>query len=280
MSSGFIVYRFVFATTPARRLLYGLLIPYVVMGAYFTFNRAGWGAMALDLLVAAIFLPGFRRLFLAGALAAALGLAYSWSSVLQSSVVTERLSSRGPVDYRIEIWGHAAEIFRYSPIFGLGYNNFGRFYLRYDPSWLKYTVLPQPHNTFLEVFFDNGLIGGLPYLASFILVAVGAIRHYRRARDPASKGLVLAFGLAFLPYLVEGMVVDMIFAYYVNLVLMLAVGAFFGWQTAQQPALQQAGLDNRPADLPVAVLPATEVFDAGSDSGAVSGRSGEVHQRG
>ena len=103
MSSGFIVYRFVFATTPRRRLLYGLLIPYVVVGAYFTFNRAGWGAMALDLLVAAIFLPGFRRLFLAGALVAALGLAFSWTTVMQSSVVTERLSSRGPVDYRIEI---------------------------------------------------------------------------------------------------------------------------------------------------------------------------------
>ena len=108
-------------------------------------------------------------------------------------------------------------------------------------------MLPQPHNTFLEVFFDNGLIGGIPYLACFILVAVGAIRHYRRAREPSEKGLVLAFGLAFLPYLVEGMVVDMIFAYYVNLVLMLAVGSLFGWQTALQTAPERAELHITPA---------------------------------
>jgi uncharacterized membrane protein len=73
-------------------------------------------------------------------------------------------------------------------------------------------------------------------MAMFIVIGLGIVRFYRRAKDKTDgdAGLILAFALAVLAYVVQAMVVDMAVAYYVNMVFMLAVGALFGWQESTE----------------------------------------------
>lgn len=230
MASGFAVYRFVRARSFSWRAAYGLLTVYTIIGVYFTFNRAGWLSLALNLIILAISWPSFRRVFVAVAVAGVAALVLSWGTIQNSAVVTQRLGAKGPLSYRMEIWGRAAQIIASSPIAGLGYSNFARVYLRYNPEWEKSVVAPAPHNSFLEVLFNTGLVGGVPYIAMYIIITAGIVRFYHRARAPDDRALILAFALAPLAYLVQAVVVDMISGYYVNMVVMLAVGSLFGWQ--------------------------------------------------
>ena len=245
MGSVFAVYRLTRARTFNAEVLYTLLAAYMAVGVFFTYNRAGYLGLAIDLVIMAVAWPRFRRLFVAAALVGSVAVLLSWSTVQQSAVVTERLQAKGPITYRLEIWGRAAQILMRNPIFGLGFFNFGPAYLRYNPAWVKGVVLPAPHNTVLEVTFNSGLIAGIPYVATILLIITSIVRFYRRARDDVDSGgeaaLVLAFGLALLAYLVQSMVVDMVAAYYVNTVMMLALGALFGWQTERNYASRHPG---------------------------------------
>ncbi len=231
MSAAFTAYRLAHARTLQSSLLYAGVLAYVGVGVYFTYNRAGYISLGLVLLLAALAWPRFRRVFVVAAVVGVAALAMSWNTVQQSAVVTERLSARGPVEYRLEIWGNAAHILAHNPIAGLGYGNFGRVYLKYNPSWEYATVLPAPHNTVLEVAFNSGLLGVAPYLATAALILTGIVASVRRERgSPRNAALAMAFGISLVPYAVEAMVVDMVSAYYVNMVMMLSVGALFGWQ--------------------------------------------------
>jgi O-antigen ligase len=235
MSSAFVIYRFTQAKTFGWRLFYALTLAYVSIGVYYTYNRGGYIALALCLLLGAIVWPAFRRVFIAAAIVGGAALALSWSTVQQSSVVSQRIGARGPIEYRAEIWRNAAQIFSRSPIMGLGYSNFGAAYIKFDPTSADITVLPAPHNSVLEVAFDSGLVGVIPYVTMFALIIAGAFGFVRRARDGLGAGLATAFAIAIVPYLVEAMVIDMVSAYYVNMVMMLVVGALFGWQSSRQP---------------------------------------------
>lgn len=234
MSSAFTAYRLAHAHTAPAGLLYGALLAYTAVGVYFTYNRAGYISLAAALLLAALAWPRFRRVFAVAAVAGAAVLVMSWSTVMQSAVVTERLSASGPVEYRMEIWGNAARILAHNPLLGLGYGNFGQVYLSYNPSWEYATVLPAPHNSVLEVAFNSGLLGVAPYLASACLIALGIARFRRAGGAARDVALATAFAICLVPYAVEAMVVDMVSAYYVNMVMMLSVGALFGWQMERQ----------------------------------------------
>lgn len=235
MSSGFAIYRFVQERRALWSAFYLALAAFMIVGVFYTYNRAGWLSLAVCLTLMALFWPRFRWVFAVVLLVGGLAVSASWATVQRSAVVTQRLNARGPIDYRIEIWGRATRILAQNPIAGLGYGNFGRVYLRYNPAWETATVMPAPHNSALEVVFNTGLVGAIPYLAMLAAMLVGTARFYRRARDSVDgeAGLVLAFGLAIVAYLIQAMVVDMVAAHYVNMVFMLAVGALFGWQSKE-----------------------------------------------
>lgn len=241
MSTAFTAYRLAHARSATVSLVYAALLAYCALGVYYTYNRAGYVALALSLLLAALAWPRFRRVFAVAAVAGGAALIMSWSTVQQSAVVTQRLGARGPVEYRLEIWGNAAQILAHNPLLGLGYGNFGRVYLRYNPAWEYATVLPAPHNSLLEVAFNSGLAGLGPYLLTATLIAVG-IARFRRGEggDAGDVALATAFAISLVPYAVEAMVIDMVAAYYVNMVMMLSVGALFGWQVERKATADAA----------------------------------------
>jgi len=232
----FIIHRWLTAATGIEHWLYAGAATMVGLGLFMTYNRAGWVSAILSMAIMAVIHPRWRRVFVAFALIAVIILALAWGFLQQSPVVAERLNARGPIEYRLEVLSQVAFFIRQNPLFGLGYFNFGWVYARYHPEWLKGTVLPTPHNSFLEVTINNGLLSAIPYTLSFMLMGLGILSFYRRARRagwPGEAETILPFGLALLVYVMNAMVVDMLAGYYPNMIFMFIMGTVFAWQLAR-----------------------------------------------
>jgi O-antigen ligase len=66
------------------------------------------------------------------------------------------------------------------PIGGVGFRNFGRMYLIYLPSDATDRAPRAPHNTYLQTFTENGLVGGVPFLIVLYFAFGNAWALHRR----------------------------------------------------------------------------------------------------
>lgn len=84
------------------------------------------------------------------------------------------LEARSSLASRVMIWESAARIISDQPFFGIGIGRFQETYLayqRYFPPYLEWAV-PQPHNLYLAVWLETGLLG----LCGFGLLMAAWIR--------------------------------------------------------------------------------------------------------
>jgi O-antigen ligase len=108
------------------------------------------------------------------------------------------------VEARLINWGIALEGFQERPIFGWGPETYYRvFDLHYDPriEELEFSAkgFDRPHNRLLEQLSDTGVVGGLAYLASLLLVVGHLLMAYQRARiDVDTLAASIAIGISFL----------------------------------------------------------------------------------
>jgi O-antigen ligase len=133
------------ALTLSRSAIAGLYLTFVVFLARRN-RRAGWLALAVGLLVAAISIPLFIQ-FRAG---------------LQGV-----FAAQSPLDWilgadeaRITAWGAAARMFADSPLIGHGFLSYKELGDAFgDPR------LGSPHNEVLRLFAEEGIVGGVAILA-------------------------------------------------------------------------------------------------------------------
>ncbi|WP_301109825.1 O-antigen ligase [Sporosarcina sp.] len=67
---------------------------------------------------------------------------------------------------RFEIWENALRIFADHPLFGVGIYNFQQYNLHY------FSDFHYPHNTFLEVLVESGIVGLVLFLTLFLILLV------------------------------------------------------------------------------------------------------------
>ncbi len=80
------------------------------------------------------------------------------------------LQDRSSLASRLIIWNVATEIISFHPLFGIGIGRFQEVYLSFQsffPPYLEWAV-PQPHNLYLAVWLQTGLIG----LSGFVLLCI------------------------------------------------------------------------------------------------------------
>ncbi len=141
-----------------------LLLASVPLAILATLTRAVWLAFAGSV-IAVLFLSKSRRLrlglaTLAFVAAALLGIVMSTTSL--GDVVSDRVEESSPVDYRMAVYAGGWQMFLERPLMGWGFHQMPQELPRYV-SEFKDKVL-YPHNTYLEVLVENGLVGLIFYI--------------------------------------------------------------------------------------------------------------------
>jgi tetratricopeptide (TPR) repeat protein len=185
-----------------------------------TKSRTAWVGLLVGTAVWAVLTFGRRLLHrrtavMGGSLLAAvivLAAAITASGGLDRQVVTEAPKA---LKYRFEYWTGTWGVIRDSWLFGTGPGNFRQHYLEYKLPESSEEIL-DPHNLFLDVWANGGLIGlcGMLFVLLVGWRAVGAAARNRGPDDPGAAatidgtlagGGLVACGLLLAPGVLLGM---------------------------------------------------------------------------
>ena len=114
--------------------------------------------------------------------------------------------SKGGHRGRLDLWRHTWDIIRDRPLLGVGPGNWQYAYPAYARGeQVNVTASPsRPHNDFLWIASETGLLGLLAYLA--VLACIGRFSwDLLKAADPASRTAVLGLSVLALAHLGDGM---------------------------------------------------------------------------
>ena len=129
-----------------------------------TMTRAVWLSFTGTVL-ALIFLSKNRALRLACVglvLMAGLGLVVVLSSHQAAGALSDRLEERGPVDYRQAVYAGGWDMFLQRPLAGWGFHQMPGELPRHVSGYSE--KLLYPHNTYLELLVEHGVVGLALYL--------------------------------------------------------------------------------------------------------------------
>ena len=119
---------------------------------------------------------------------------------LEKINVTEYRQSKTGKE-RIRMWKRSTQIIGERALTGVGAGNWAIFYPNEDTKvrveFKKFTFFQRPHNDFIWVFSEIGIVGGLAYLALFVFVIIAAFQFIikKENTDERLKILVLFCGL-------------------------------------------------------------------------------------
>jgi len=160
----------------------------VVNVLFFNFGRTGYLALAAVTLAWAVVAGGWRSTAIAAAaLAALFTAAYAWSPTFHqriaqgwAEVTDEReLTTVTQMGVRVLFLRNSLALIRERPVAGYGLGSFKKVYGDYVEqrySGVQATRAGDPHNQYLYITFEHGLIG----LALFALMIAGLLRSFPR----------------------------------------------------------------------------------------------------
>ncbi len=182
------IYRFVRSRTWWRAGAYLLLVGLMLTTVIFLYSRAGYLAAFLVMTVMAVRFPRWRRVYAVGLVAGVLALAVNWGRFTQTELYRYRLSNQVSVEARVRTADVALQLWRESPIFGIGYPNYGPitlqrgYFVQIDDKWL-----PAPHNTFFGILSQAGLIAFSGYVLMLLGMAREIVSRYRHLRQGVER---------------------------------------------------------------------------------------------
>jgi len=163
---------------------------FILLGQALTGGRAGylaWGATGLFLcivrwrkllplvplavIVLFVFMPGISERVFSG---------FNESS---GPIVVEN-NTDDMTSGRVKIWPHVIDKIGEQPIFGQGREGMKRSGLTEFSTWEIGETWGQPHNAYLELLLDNGIIGALMILPIYILSGIKALKLFVSKGDP------------------------------------------------------------------------------------------------
>jgi hypothetical protein len=228
----------------ATRVLWGAALIMALAGIWQAYVRAGWLTAVAAIAIVILLSPAARRYSPRLILAALLLIAILGSRFItqalnvpggfvNSNALQSRLTSEGPIDYRMNALQVGLEIAGKSPILGLGLDNFGKGAA--NTTWAFSQSIGvrlgawdvAPHNHYIYLLTSAGLVGLLPYLALLAAIGWRGFLGWRHAgRSPGGEQGPWAALLATLfAYTVFSYTFDVINAQLANMFLFLVVGA-------------------------------------------------------
>jgi len=141
-----------------------ILLASVPVAILATMTRAVWLSFAGSG-IALIFVSGnrvFRRVCVMATVVGVAGLALLMSSREFADSLKDRLQESGPIDYREAVYAGGWEMFQQRPWWGWGFHQMPTQLPRHVSGY-KEKIL-YPHNTYLELLVEHGLVGLALYL--------------------------------------------------------------------------------------------------------------------
>jgi len=185
---------------------YSMLVICIV-AIYFNMFRSIWLAVVLGLGCRFIFVREKRHKMIFIAILAIMFALGSWGIITEQNVYKKRISDSESFYNRVGAWMYCLRAFRENPIMGLG---FGKIYKYIEHAQEAGDMIYvedaeaalEPHETFLTILAENGIIALIPYI--FILLAV--LRYMLKYRssggDYADKEFSVALFSIFMVYFV------------------------------------------------------------------------------
>ncbi|MFJ1600178.1 O-antigen ligase family protein [Streptomyces sp. NPDC088261] len=231
-----------------------------------SFSRGAWIATAAALLVQ-LALSGVRRATRVVLAAAALGVVLVGGLGIGSQMITERLSSitqvadapDQSVTDRYTMWAAATDMWRERPVTGVGLKGFPAY--RDSHSSLALSAasdtagagagfqrqpLLSPHNMYLLVLSEQGLVGAVALVGSWAALLVCVLRRVPAARrSPAGAGPGLVVGGLLVWQVVDFGYADIGGPSTVLTALMLGLAAWWGLHRGAVPTDGRGPRDHR-----------------------------------
>ena len=154
-----------------------------VIGLLLSLSRAGWAGLAAAIAVYFFVAADkkIKKFILAGVMALALVVLavpnLRWRLILP-------FRGEQSASSRLILWHSGWEAIKTSPVLGLGLDGFGNNYRQYIPENLLLDTHNYPHNIFLDVWVETGILG----LISFI--GLVSLYIYRGLRVASTKEMV------------------------------------------------------------------------------------------
>jgi O-antigen ligase len=144
----------------------------------------------------------------------------SWDRIKEISLSKDR-----PESTRIRLWLTSVNMIKDKPIWGIGLGNFSRLFDRYKVEGF-YDTTCHPHNDFLNVAVNSGILGLLAYLWIWVAFFRSTFRSVRRGEK---QTFVQAAQMAGMAAITGFLVAGLFQCYYtdaeVNMLLMFILGS-------------------------------------------------------
>ncbi len=177
------IYRYVRARDRFTALFYLGWTGLFLLTIGFLYTRAGYVAAFITMTVMAVRFPRWRRIFVPILLGGMMVLGLSWGRFVRSEFYQRRLNNQASVMSRAQAIRAALDMWKRSPLFGIGYPNYGilalreGYFVQIDDKWR-----PAPHNTFFGILAQAGLIALSGYVLMLFGMAREIITRYRQLR--------------------------------------------------------------------------------------------------
>jgi O-antigen ligase len=164
-------------------LFYGLLSILFLISLGFTYTRSAW--IGLALIVFMLGLTRYRKFLLIAVLAMIIG----YFSIEQINTRLSSFTLKDPsssVQWRLNLWKDEARLISKKPLFGYGAGTSDDVILRDRGSEAGSSA---PHNDYLRIALEAGLIGLGAFLAFIFLVLKNLFLQYKKQTKPRLKTL-------------------------------------------------------------------------------------------
>lgn len=189
------------------KIFTGILLISYVMNIIGTGARVGWVSLGAALFVSMFFLKHRHKYSLWAISLVSIVIIFLVLTLIPHIPTLERLSTKGDIslNWRLETNRMGLEMVRDHPVLGVGTGNYLTEYHNYldiSPglSRVHYGWL---HNSYLQIWAENGTIGLLIFLSFLLIVFFGLLKAYLYAVDQEMKILSLGLLTAFSGFAVE-----------------------------------------------------------------------------
>ncbi|MFH1703373.1 MAG: O-antigen ligase family protein [Nitrospirota bacterium] len=189
------------------KIFSGVLLICYLINLIGTGARVGWVSLGAALFVSMFFLKHRHKYTLWAISLISIVIIFLALSLNPHVPTLERLSTDRSIalQWRLDTNRLALEMIHDHPVLGVGTGNYLTEYHNYLSMWPKlsrYYYGPL-HNSYLQIWAENGTIGLLIFLSFLLIVFIGLLKAYLNAVDREVKILALGLLTAFTGYAVE-----------------------------------------------------------------------------